>query len=57
MTIVLTVSMPARAVELPQVISREHPTIQGTLSGLAVGRDGSVFIECSVETEHSKLNE
>ena len=57
MAIVLTVSMPARAVELPQVISREYPAIQGTVSGLAVGRNGSVSIECSVETEHSKLSE
>ena len=32
MAIVLTVSMPARAVELPQVISCDHPAIQGTVT-------------------------
>ena len=35
MTIVLSVSMLAHADELRQVISREHPAIQGTESGLA----------------------
>lgn len=43
-TIVVSVSMLACADELRQVISREHPAIQGTGSGLAVGRDGSVYV-------------
>ena len=43
-TIVVFVSLLARADELRQVISREHPAIQGTGSGLAVGRDGSVYV-------------
>ena len=34
----------AGAVELRQVISREHPAIQGTGAGLAIGRDGFVYI-------------
>ncbi len=42
--IVVSVSMLACADELRQVISREHPAIQGTGSGLAVGRDGSVYV-------------
>ncbi|MBC8872630.1 MAG: hypothetical protein H8E44_24615 [Planctomycetes bacterium] len=32
------------AVELRQVISREHPAIKQTGSGLAVGRDGFVYV-------------
>ena len=44
MTIVLSVSMLAHADELRQVISREHPAIQGTGAGLAVGREGSVYV-------------
>ncbi len=35
---------PALAVELRQVVSREHPAIQGTGQGLAVGRDGNVYV-------------
>ena len=34
----------AEAVELRQVISREHPAIQGTGAGLAIGRDGFVYV-------------
>jgi WD40 repeat protein len=34
----------ARGVELRQVVSREHPAIQGTGRGLAIGRDGFVYI-------------
>jgi WD40 repeat protein len=34
----------ASAVELRQVISREHPAIAGTGQGLAVGGDGSIYV-------------
>ncbi len=33
-----------QAVELRQVVSREHPTIEGTGRGLTIGRDGFVYI-------------
>jgi hypothetical protein len=42
--LLLTTGRPAAAVELRQVISREHPAIQGTGQGLAVGRDGFVYV-------------
>jgi WD40 repeat protein len=35
---------PVRAVDLRQVVSREHPAIQGTGQGLAVGQDGCVYV-------------
>ncbi|MDB5391804.1 MAG: hypothetical protein JWM11_7450, partial [Planctomycetaceae bacterium] len=40
----LIIACSANAVELKQVISREHPAIQGTGQGLAVGRDGEVYV-------------
>lgn len=36
--------IPAEAVELRQVVSREHPVVRGTGAGLAIGRDGLVYI-------------
>ncbi len=43
-TIICSVLALAKADELRQVISREHPAIRGTGDGLAVGRDGSVYV-------------
>ena len=40
----LTAALPVQAVELRQIVSREHPAIQGTGQGLAVGRDGNVYV-------------
>ncbi|MDB5340980.1 MAG: hypothetical protein JWN70_6599 [Planctomycetaceae bacterium] len=34
----------ASAVELRQVVSREHPAIQGTGNGLTIGRDGKIYV-------------
>ena len=43
-TVLLTIAGLAEATDLRQVISREHPAIQGTGQGLAVGRDGAVYV-------------
>lgn len=37
-------SHPVRAVELRQVVSREHPAITGAGQGLDVGPDGNVYV-------------
>ena len=44
LTVLLAMGELAEAVELRQVISREHPAIQGTGQGLAIGRDGFVYV-------------
>jgi hypothetical protein len=43
-TLLLVTCSTGQAGELRQVVSREHPAIQGTGQGLAVGRDGQVYV-------------
>lgn len=41
---VLLCTVQLDAIELRQIVSREHPAIQGTGERLAVGRDGCVYV-------------